>query len=67
MKLKKQLDELPEEQRASFVMNEIEGKSFKEMSIATGVPLQTLISRKRYAVLYLRERLNELFIDISRK
>lgn len=61
------LDELPEEQRASFIMNEIEGKSFKEMSEETGVPLQTLISRKRYAVLYLREKLNVLFNDISNK
>jgi RNA polymerase sigma factor (sigma-70 family) len=51
------LDELPEEQREVFVAHEIEGRSFKEMSAASGVSVNTLLSRKRYAVLHLRERL----------
>jgi RNA polymerase sigma factor (sigma-70 family) len=58
------LYELPEEQRDAFVMNEIEGKTFKEISEHTGEPIATLISRKRYAVLYLRERLQNLFKEI---
>src|SRR4051812_48638472 len=49
------LDELPEEQRAVFVAHEIEGRSFKEMSEATGVSVNTLLSRKRYAIRHLRE------------
>jgi RNA polymerase sigma factor (sigma-70 family) len=51
------LAELPAEQREVFVMNELEGVPFKEISEITGVPLNTLLSRKRYAVLHLRERL----------
>lgn len=60
------LKELPDEQRFVFEMTEMKGKSFKEISRLTGVPVNTLISRKRYAILYLRERLlllyNELLI-----
>lgn len=55
------LDELPDEQREVFVMHELEGKSFKEMAEMTGEPINTLLSRKRYAVLYLREQLQELY------
>jgi RNA polymerase sigma factor (sigma-70 family) len=55
------LSELPEEQREVFVANEFEDKSFKEISEKTGIGVNTLISRKRYAVLALRERLNELY------
>ena len=55
------LDELPEEQREVFVMHELEGKSFKEIAEITGEPMNTLLSRKRYAVLNLRERLQELY------
>jgi RNA polymerase sigma factor (sigma-70 family) len=55
------LSELPEEQRSVFVDNEFEDLSFKEISKRTGVGINTLISRKRYAVLALRERLNELY------
>jgi RNA polymerase sigma factor (sigma-70 family) len=55
------LDELPEEQREVFVAHEIEGKSFKEMAAATGVSVNTLLSRKRYAVLHLRERLQAMY------
>ena len=51
------IDELPEEQREVFVAHEIEGRSFKEMAAETGVSVNTLLSRKRYAVLHLRERL----------
>ncbi|MBS1733874.1 MAG: sigma-70 family RNA polymerase sigma factor [Bacteroidetes bacterium] len=51
------LDELPAEQRDAFIQNEIEGIAFKDMEVQTGVPVATLISRKRYAVLHLRERL----------
>lgn len=55
------LSELPEEQRSVFVENEFEELSFKEISQKTGVGVNTLISRKRYAVLALREKLSELY------
>lgn len=55
------LSELPEEQRNVFVANEFEDMSFKEIYERTGTGISTLISRKRYAVLALRERLNELY------
>jgi RNA polymerase sigma factor (sigma-70 family) len=55
------LSELPEEQRSVFIANEFEDLSFKEISEKTGTGINTLISRKRYAVLALRERLNELY------
>jgi RNA polymerase sigma factor (sigma-70 family) len=55
------LSELPEEQRDVFVANEFEDRSFKEISEKTGIGVNTLISRKRYAVLALRERLIELY------
>jgi RNA polymerase sigma factor (sigma-70 family) len=58
------LEELPPEQREVFVGHELEGKSFKEMSVQLGVPLNTLLSRKRYAVLFLRERLRDLYNDL---
>ena len=58
------LDELPEEQRFVFVMHELQGKSFKEIAEVTGEPVNTLLSRKRYAVLFLRERLQELYDEI---
>lgn len=54
------LDVLPVEQREAFIQNEMEGISFKDISQATGVSVATLISRKRYAVLFLRERLQVL-------
>ena len=54
------LDELPAEQREAFIQNEMEGISFKDISEATDVSVATLISRKRYAVLFLRERLQGL-------
>jgi RNA polymerase sigma factor (sigma-70 family) len=54
------LDELPEEQRQVFVLNELEGVPFKDIAEQTGEPVNTLLSRKRYAVLHLRERLRTL-------
>jgi RNA polymerase sigma factor (sigma-70 family) len=54
-------DELPEEQRAVFVAHELEGRSFKEMAAETGVSVNTLLSRKRYAVLHLRQRLQGIY------
>jgi len=54
------LDELPDEQRDVFVAHELEGRSFKEMAAASGVSVNTLLSRKRYAVLHLRRRLQSI-------
>jgi RNA polymerase sigma factor (sigma-70 family) len=59
------LDDLPDEQREVFVMHELEGKSFKEIAEITGEPINTLLSRKRYAILYLREALQELYGDFT--
>ena len=58
--LQSALDELPAEQREAFIQNEIEDMSFRDMAAATGVGVATLISRKRYAVLHLRNRLQVL-------
>src|SRR3984957_17484523 len=58
------LAELPEEQREVFIAHEIEGQSFKEMATETGLSVNTLLSRKRYAVLHLRERLREIHEEI---
>lgn len=55
------LEELPQEQRDIFELTELEGFSFKEISEITGITVNTLISRKRYAVLHLRKRLYELY------
>lgn len=59
------LEELPEKQRQVFVMHEIEGKSFNEIRDVTGDPLNTLLSRKRYAVQFLRRRLEELYREVT--
>jgi len=58
--LQRALEELPAEQREVFIKNEMEGIPFKDMEQQTGVSVATLISRKRYAVLHLRERLSRL-------
>jgi RNA polymerase sigma factor (sigma-70 family) len=58
------LAELPKEQREAFVMHELEGKSFKEMAEEAGVSVNTMLSRKRYAVLHLRRRLEHLYNDL---
>jgi RNA polymerase sigma factor (sigma-70 family) len=55
--LEEALEELPKEQREVFVAHELEGQSFREMAEETGVPLNTLLARKRYAVIHLRRRL----------
>ncbi len=54
------LDELPPEQKQAFVLNEMEGVPFKKISDESGIPVNTLITRKRYAVLYLRKKLADL-------
>jgi RNA polymerase sigma factor (sigma-70 family) len=61
------LDELPPEQREVFLAHEIEGRSFKEMAAETGVGVNTLLSRKRYAVLHLRERLRDVYEDFVKE
>jgi|SRR3989475_1871013 len=60
------LDELPEEQRDVFVAHELEGRSFKEMAAETGLSVNTLLSRKRYAVLHLRERLQSIYDEFTK-
>jgi RNA polymerase sigma factor (sigma-70 family) len=60
------LDELPDEQREVFVGHEIEGRTFKEMSAETGVSVNTLLSRKHYAVLHLRERLQSIYDEFTK-
>ena len=55
------LDELPDEQREVFIAHELEGRSFKELSAESGVNINTLLARKRYAVLHLRERLQSIY------
>jgi RNA polymerase sigma factor (sigma-70 family) len=60
------LDELPEEQREVFVAHELEGRSFKEMATERGVSVNTLLSRKRYAVLHLRERLQSIYDELTK-
>ena len=57
--------ELPEEQRRVFVAHELEGRSFKEMAAETGVSVNTLLSRKRYALLHLRERLRSVYDEFT--
>lgn len=60
------LDELPEEQRDVFVAHELQGRSFKELAEASGVGVNTLLSRKHYAVLHLRKRLQEIHKEFSK-
>ena len=60
------LDELPEEQREVFVGHEIEGRSFKEMAAESGVSINTLLARKRYAVLHLREQLRSVYDEFTK-
>jgi RNA polymerase sigma factor (sigma-70 family) len=58
------IDELPEEQRDVFIAHELEGRSFKEIAADTGVGINTLLSRKRYAVQRLRERLGNVYEEL---
>jgi RNA polymerase sigma factor (sigma-70 family) len=62
--LQRALNELPDEQRRVFVAHEIEGRSFKEMAAEMGVNVNTLLARKRYAVLHLRERLQHAYDEL---
>ena len=64
--LEQAIAELPPDQREVFVAHELEGRSFKEIAVATGVGVNTLLSRKRYAVLRLRERLRRTYDDMMR-
>jgi len=61
--LEQAIAELPPDQREVFIGHELEGRSFKQMAAATGVSINTLLSRKRYAVLRLRERLRQTYDD----
>jgi len=65
--LESALAELPAEQREIFVAHELEGRSFKELSAECGVSVNTLLSRKRYAVLHLRQRLQSIHDEFTRK
>lgn len=60
------LNELPEDQRAVFVAHEFEGRSFRQIADETGVTVNTLLSRKRYAVLHLRERLQRVYDEFMK-
>jgi RNA polymerase sigma factor (sigma-70 family) len=61
------LSELPDEQREVFVAHELEGRSFKELSEVSGININTLLARKRYAVLHLRERLQSIYDEFTNK
>ncbi|MGC1619918.1 MAG: sigma-70 family RNA polymerase sigma factor [Candidatus Acidiferrum sp.] len=60
------IEELPGEQREVFVAHELGGRSFKELSAETGVNINTLLARKRYAVLRLRERLQSIYDELDK-
>jgi RNA polymerase sigma factor (sigma-70 family) len=64
--LESAVDELPEDQREVFVAHEFQGRSFKEIAAETGVSVNTLLSRKRYAVLHLRERLQDVYDEFMK-
>ena len=59
------LEELPEEQREVFIAHEIEGRSFKEIATETALSVNTLLSRKHYAVIHLRERLRAIYDEFN--
>jgi RNA polymerase sigma factor (sigma-70 family) len=63
--LQEALEELPENQREVFVAHELDGTSFKDMAAATGTSLNTLLARKRYAVLHLRKRLQAVYDELE--
>ena len=58
------LDDLPVDQREIFILNELEDKSFREIAEEKGVSINTLLSRKRYAILALRKRLQDLYDEM---
>ncbi len=59
------IDDLPDDQRSVFIAHEFDGRSFKELSDETGIGINTLLSRKRYAVLFLRRRLQALYEEVQ--
>jgi RNA polymerase sigma factor (sigma-70 family) len=61
------IEALPDEQREVFIAHEIDGRSFKELSAETGISMSTLLSRKRYAILHLRERLQNIYNEFVKK
>lgn len=61
------LEELPEAQREVFVAHEFEGRSFKELAAETGISINTLLSRKRYALLHLQRRLEKIHAEFVRR
>ena len=61
------LEGLPEEQREVFIAHEIEGRSFKELAAETGLSINTLLSRKHYAVLHLRQRLQAIYDEFTQR
>jgi RNA polymerase sigma factor (sigma-70 family) len=65
--LEEALNELPAEQREAFLAHELEGRSFKEMAAETGVGVSTLLSRKHYAVLHLRRRLQDIYKEFTKR
>jgi RNA polymerase sigma factor (sigma-70 family) len=64
--LEKAVNELPPEQRAVFVAHELDGRSFRELAAESGVSMNTLLSRKRYAVLHLRKRLQSVYDEFTK-
>ena len=64
--LRRSLAELPKEQRDVFVAHEFEGRSFKELAAESGLSVNTLLARKRYAVLHLRERLQRAYDEFMK-
>src|SRR5579859_232502 len=65
--LEEALEELPEEQREVFVAHELEGRSFKQISAESGVGVNTLLARKRYAVRHLRRRLQAIHDEFTKE
>ena len=61
------LDDLPDDRRDVFIAHELEGRSFKDLAAETGTSINTLLSRKRYAVLHLRERLRTIHEELKEK
>jgi RNA polymerase sigma factor (sigma-70 family) len=59
------LDELPPDQREVFIAHELEGRAFKDMAVQSGIALNTLLARKRYAVLHLRARLQTIYDELD--
>jgi len=64
--LDRALEELPEEQRAVFIAHQLEGRSFRELAAETGIGVKTLLSRKHYAVLHLRRRLQTIYAEFMK-